>query len=663
MRASRDKLQPDQSRARPQRVVPLPPEATAVSALDDIVGMSADQLRAELALSRREVESLRAALKQRVAHDGSLNTLETRLRMVMDAANLGFWDWDLQTNAIYRSPEWKRQLGFEDHEISDAIGEWQNRLHPEDRTRLATVMQRVMKDPESGFDLEFRLQHRDGTYRWIRSQGKVLTEKGKPVRLLGVHVDVTSSKQREADLRESEQRFRRLLEAAPIIPWEADAQTWRFSYVGLRAQSLLGYPLTEWFEPEFWVKHLQAEGRDSVVAFRREQIMHRVDFDCEYGMIAQDGRVVWFHDIVHVVRGAGGTEKLQGFLVDITERKRAAEDHGRLAAIVESSNDAIIGETLDGIITSWNKSAERIYGYAAAEALGRSVRMIVPKERAHEVTQILNQMKRGDVIEQFETVRVPRDGRPIHVSLMVSPIRDANGAITGASAIARDITERKQLEAEVLQISEREQQRIARDLHDGLGQLLSGTVHLANVLQLELAEQALPEAAEASRITELLNQAVTETRSLARGLYPVRPEANGLLVALEELAARTKELFKIRCTLECRSTVQIGDNTVASHLYRIAQEAVNNAVKHGQARHIQLRLTAIPQRWVLTIRDDGVGFPSQPTSRGGMGIRIMQYRAGMIGGSLKIERGLRRGVRVVCTVHRRSSKLVGRTLA
>jgi two-component system CheB/CheR fusion protein len=286
--------------------------------------------------------------------------------------------------------------------------------------------------------------------------------------------------------------------------------------------------------------------------------------------------------------------------------------------------------------------------------------MLTPRERADEVERILDRTKRGEMIEHLETLRIRKDGQQIHVSLVVSPIRDVVGKIVGASATARDITQRKQLEAEVLLISEREQQRIARDLHDGLGQLLSGTVHLANALQLDLAEEALPQAAEALRITELLNEAVSQTRSLARGLYPVRPESNGLMVALQELAGRTKELFKIRCTFKCRKAVQSMDNAVATHLYRIAQEAVANAVKHGRAKEIGLDLQATSRRIVLTVKDDGSGFDAGGPPSNGMGIRIMQYRAGMIGGALSIQPNPGQGVRVICTVDRAAPALIRR---
>ena len=144
-----------------------------------------------------------------------------------------------------------------------------------------------------------------------------------------------------------------------------------------------------------------------------------------------------------------------------------------VGTIVESSNDAIIGETLEGVITCWNKSAERNARPPrwTMRSGARSASSFL-KERSHELAQIIQRMRQGNLVEHLETVRVRKDGRQIHVSLVVSPIRDSQGKIVGVSAIAREITERKQLEAEVLQISEREQQRIAQDLHDGLGATL-----------------------------------------------------------------------------------------------------------------------------------------------------------------------------------------------
>jgi PAS domain S-box-containing protein len=618
--------------------------------------MVEDELRRDTEQANRtECSGQRVQAQDRV---GSLTAEEARLRLAIQAANIGFWDWDFKTDTVFHSPEWKRQIGYEVHEVCHDLSEWQNRLHPEDRDRVQAIVDNFLKVPRSTYEVEFRLRHRDGTYRWIHSHGLLLRDSaGKPDRLVGIHIDITASRNREEALRKSEERMRRLVETTSIIPWEADAETWQFRYVGPGAVAALGYPMAEWMRPGFWLAHLHAKDRRRAADLRRENCRRQVDFQSEYRMISIDGRSIWFHDVVHVLSGRHQAEALQGFLIDIGARKQAEEEHARLAAIVQSSHDAIIGEDLNGLITSWNQSAERIYGYSSAEAIGKSVRMLIPGHGVRELADILRRVRRGQMVDHFETVRIRKDGRHIHVSLVVSPICDAHGNITGASAIVRDITERKQLEAEVLQISEREQQRIARDLHDSLGQLLSGTVHLARALHLGLAEEALPEAAAAGRIAELLNQAVAEARSLARGLYPVRPELNGLMAALDELATRTREVFKINCSVTCAKPVLIRDNAVATHLYRIAQEAVSNALKHGHAHMVEIMLTTSKAGTALLIVDDGRGFNQQHRSHNGMGIRIMRYRAAMLGGALSIRRNTGSGVRVTCSVPVRTADL------
>ena len=158
------------------------------------------------------------------------------------------------------------------------------------------------------------------------------------------------------------------------------------------------------------------------------------------------------------------------------------------------------------------------------------------------------------------------------------------------------------------------------------------------------------EAATAERISRLLNSAVAQTRSLARGLHPIDPAPSGLKTALEDLASRTAELFKVECNFDCPRLVPVKDNTTATHLYQIAQEAVGNAIKHGRAQHI--RLCATTERLVLTISDDGFGFRKKAGERKGLGLRIMSYRAGVIGGTLAVHRKPTGGVEIICTVRK-----------
>jgi PAS domain S-box-containing protein len=219
-----------------------------------------------------------------------------------------------------------------------------------------------------------------------------------------------------------------------------------------------------------------------------------------------------------------------------------------------------------------------------------------------------------------------------------------------SSVFSRDITDRVNLEREILSIGEREQQRIAQDLHDGLGQVLVGVGYLTNNLQKDLATKSLPEARQSGRILEVINEAIAQTRSLARGLHPVEPEPNGLMSALEALATHTQKTFRVRCHFSCRQPVLVQDNSAATHLFRIAQEAITNAIKHGKPGRIEISLAKPPGRINLAVKDDGAGLPARQRKPAGIGLRIMRYRAGMIGGTLAIEKAAGGGTIVACTM-------------
>ncbi|WP_395748485.1 response regulator [Prosthecobacter sp.] len=210
--------------------------------------------------------------------------------------------------------------------------------------------------------------------------------------------------------------------------------------------------------------------------------------------------------------------------------------------------------------------------------------------------------------------------------------------------------DRQRLEQEILHISELEQQRIGRDLHDDLGQQLAGLSIMATMLSRSLASRGAPEVPEAAKITDLLKKTVALTRSLARGLHPVAEEPDGLVSALHDLAARTTSLFQIDCRFECTGAVQMNDYSAATHLYRIAQEAVSNGVKHGRAREVRIGLNFNGVQLTLTVKDDGGGIGAVDPTRQGMGLRIMHYRAGMIGGRLSIEKQESGGTCVTCTL-------------
>lgn len=327
-----------------------------------------------------------------------------------------------------------------------------------------------------------------------------------------------------------------------------------------------------------------------------------------------------------------------GFIRDITERKAAEKALQHYAALVESSDDAIIGKTLKGRVTSWNKGAELVFGYSRKEMIGKHISVLIPAGRKNEEPDILKKIRLGESVDHYETIRRRKDGTLIDISVTISPIRDADGTITGASKVARDITERKRLEKEILEISEREQRRIGQDLHDGLCQHLAGIEMLSQVLAQKVAPKSKDGSTRATEIAKAVRDAISQTRLLARGLSPVTLESEGLMSALTELTLNTEKLFRVRCNFDCPDVVKFDDHAAATHLFRIAQEAVSNAIKHGRAKTISIQLRDDKSHLRLKISDDGAGFPKNTSPKTGMGLRIMQSRTNMIGGSLIIER-------------------------
>jgi signal transduction histidine kinase len=218
------------------------------------------------------------------------------------------------------------------------------------------------------------------------------------------------------------------------------------------------------------------------------------------------------------------------------------------------------------------------------------------------------------------------------------------------NALTEEMAERERLERELLEISEREQRRIGHDLHDSLGQHLTGAALAAQVLQEKLNTKDLPEVADANKVVELVEEGILLSRKLAKGLHPIEMEAEGLMEALEELASTSSDLFKICCRFECDSPVLIRDGATSGHMYRIAQEALSNAVKHGKAGNVIIHLESLDDGIALQVRDDGVGLPESQPKTAGMGLRIMAHRAAMIGATVSAKRQDAGGTVVSCAV-------------
>jgi two-component system CheB/CheR fusion protein len=320
----------------------------------------------------------------------------------------------------------------------------------------------------------------------------------------------------------------------------------------------------------------------------------------------------------------------------------------RLRAILETAVEGIITINEHGIIESFNRAAERIFGYQAKDVIGRNVSILMPSpHREQHDTYMDNYLRTGQakiIGIGREVVARRKNGTVFPADLAVSEVRLADRRLF--TGFIRDITERKRLEKEILEVSEREQRRIGQDLHDGLCQHLAGIELMSQVLEQKLARRSQAAAAKAADIAKNVRDAISHTRLLARGLSPVTLDSEGLMSALYELALNTEKIFHVTCRFDCNPPVLVSDHAAATHLFRLAQEAVSNAIKHGQAKRILIRLKEHHGRLTLSVIDNGLGLPARFRRSKGMGLRIMQSRAGMIGGMLSVERNAAGGTSV-----------------
>lgn len=326
-------------------------------------------------------------------------------------------------------------------------------------------------------------------------------------------------------------------------------------------------------------------------------------------------------------------------------------------SVLSNMNDAVVMIDLQRRFTPVNSAAKRLFGNplrdlsteSASDELGiyKLDRMTLYRFDEMPFTKALHGEFTDEVLEMF--IRNPQVPEGMWATCVGSPLKDDDGIIRGGVMVFRDVSDRKNAEREVLEIANREQRRLGRDLHDGLCQTLAGLKLISEDLKEKLAAKSLPETKDLEIVESRLGEALAQVDMVSRGLYPVELETNGLMAALEELADKISKVHTVDCQLKCQKSILINNGAVATHLYRIAQEAVINAIKGGRAKHITIRLFARGPHMVLSIADDGTGFSAKP-SRNGMGLKIMDYRARMINASLQIRSNPMSGTLVSCSL-------------
>lgn len=459
----------------------------------------------------------------------------------------------------------------------------------------------------------------------------------------------------------AETRYRTLVEQLPAIVFlvHLDRPVGE-AYVSPQIEALVGFSREEWLEnPVRWFNHIHPEDKNRWSVEAADMFLTGKPLRSVYRVLARDGRTVWFHCDAKMVRHEDGRPWfIHGVAFDITELKRAEEalqeERNFISAVLDTVGALVVVLNPEGNIERLNRACERTMGYCSDEIRGRKVwDVFLPPREAGSFRAVIENA-RGEGSPVFESRWLTRDGDSRVIVWESKHLRQSGSEPrSGASAdyiIAAgiDITESKRLEQTILDISQREHRRIGEELHDGLGQHLTGIAFMSKVLHEKLEEKSLPEAADAATILQLVNEAIGKTRELSRGLLPVVSEPHGLMSALERWSCEVETLFRVRCAFECGEPVLVHEDAVANHLYLIAREAVMNGIRHGRAHSIEISLSVHNGSCVLSVQDDGVGLPEQPAKLPGLGLRIMNYRAKMVGGTLAVANCPEGGTAVTC---------------
>jgi len=408
--------------------------------------------------------------------------------------------------------------------------------------------------------------------------------------------------------------------------------------VGRRgAHELAGLAVTEFLPPDL---HPQA-----LAAMHRVLATGQVD---GYSATLDDGESRHFDIRVSPIRSQQQIVAIVMIASETTEQVRAERAIATQARMIESMLEGVAVVSEQAVIEITNPAFDTMFGYRRGELIGRAMTTLAgwPFEQPERWQQLASDPQgQGSVRVEFDGLR--SDGTHFAAAGLLSRF-DVAGR-HHCLVVLQDVSERKHLERAILQAVNREQYRIGNDLHDGLGQELTGIALMLRGVAGRLSSEYAPILPEIEGITRLVNNAIESTRALARGLSPVNLERGGLSDALDGLAMHAAELYGVQivCTHRVKTIRPLGAE-LANHLYRIAQEAVRNAVRHGRARTIRLHLHGARAKVRLTVTDDGTGMPVDAVDAAGMGLKIMQYRARILGGEVRFEQVEPQGTRIVC---------------
>jgi PAS domain S-box-containing protein len=501
-------------------------------------------------------------------------------------------------------------------------------------------------EPRSG---ELKVRTVTGQSKWLYASAVPVRDPqtGKVIGALGSCYDITENKLAEIALHESRSTLLTVAESSADVLALFDRKRkcvfLNRSIPGLTPDPWLGAPVEDFAPPED--RSRVHDIFERVINTGAAEDFEQVFTDARHRLRCLEMRV----------RAVQSGDRMLGAVVNITEvtEQRAQRDTLRTQArILETMREGVVlVDAGSMLVRLTNPTFERLFGYRSGELAGQSVEPLigVPGHQRKKFERLFREPSHSSGPPPVEIECVRKDGSRLVASCVISPL--SMGGMDHWLAVVNDVTEKKRLERGIIDIANREQQRIGSDLHDGLGQELTGIALMLRGVAAQLNKEKSDARLDVEDIIGLVNNAIENTRSLARGLSPVSAERGGLMAALRALAARASERYGVH--VEFKDTVsrplQLND-VYATHLYRIAQEALTNVVRHSFASEVAICLETVGDELQLRIDDNGRGFAQAPAEGVvGLGLKMMRYRAQMLGGDLVLETSADGGASVRCT--------------
>jgi PAS domain S-box-containing protein len=585
-------------------------------------------------------------ITERKLRETALHAADQRFRAIARELRCIVYEIDGATNTLV-SEGLESVLGYPPgHKVR--ASEWGALLHPDDQSLLNTWYDR---NTESIVAMQYRIRHRDGHYvTLLDSSCAVRDAAGKVVRIVGVAIDFSEQARAQEALRSSQELLQMVATGTSdwliLVDDQRRVQFINRGMLSLARESIIGQRLDEIAVPEDRQHILDALTR--VLTTGESVDLQLASSGAPYGGRCFDSRI----------RAVNSNGRISGAVINITEiTDRQAAQHLRetQARMFELLHEGVVVIDSGNTIRMANPAFERMFGFAPGSAVDTPIDDLIAQpsvaRREGAAARLLGS-EHGPTPVEFKCRR--RDGSTFEAAC-VATVTHLDGA-THRLAVITDVTERRSLEREILEIAGREQLRIGSDLHDGLGQDLTGVALMLRSVVAQLRKENSSARADVEDIISLVNGAIESTRAMARGLAPVGADRGGLIAGLQSMAVRGMERYGVRAhfntSLQEPLTVEDG---AATHLYRIAQEAFTNAIRHGRVTQVTIELATAEGTLTLSVQDNGRGFDERNASNG-MGMKLMRYRAQMLGGDVTVANNPGGGVLVRCACPHRAPR-------